>query len=222
MHKDKGNGIVMMLKFASTFFSITLLGFLICVRMFLFHLKLPFFTRQHTIYTSLAHFLVRSFKNWFFFVSRLIDLWFQLALIYGHRLLNFIHFEVRCFDCLSYSPVDWFCISSAYDSSSEFVNFIFCLLQIFLLIFRINFSIITLYFCFKLIQLYTVLATFESILPGRSFQLTLQVSFDFTSKYLTRNVHKKLHFLSLNLTKSFSIILFAHVLITHQWGATVT
>lgn len=26
MHKDKGNGIVMMLKFASTFFSITLLG----------------------------------------------------------------------------------------------------------------------------------------------------------------------------------------------------
>ena len=57
MHKDKENGIVMMPKFASTFFSITHFGFLSPFKCFFFHLKLLFFTRQQTTIYSTRPFL---------------------------------------------------------------------------------------------------------------------------------------------------------------------
>jgi hypothetical protein len=56
MHKDKENGIVMTLKFASTFFSITHFGASYLLRMFLFHSKLLFNAIQRPQFIQLAHF----------------------------------------------------------------------------------------------------------------------------------------------------------------------
>lgn len=116
MHKDKGNGIVMMPKFAVRGHSFYRIAFLSPKCFFSISNCCPHELRRR-IYSVFPRQFVSRFD-----LFPVIDLRFQLALIYGRSLLSLFLLVVQFHsprDCFLYSPVDWFGFSSAYDSSSE-------------------------------------------------------------------------------------------------------